>query len=393
MSNDNLNIWLQNILNQYEIDSTNEYVGFYREEDNEKLSKILAIFHKELNNLLEYLNYRLEYGHYTAHESRQLIKLIEDIEKLKKVASKSNIDIEINTYYQETINKCKLFLSQSGGSSIPEDFKRIDIIDYDRIFNIIEQHSIEIKNRNTEYRIKSIGEGSYAKVFKYKDTQYNRVFVIKRANQGLRLDELERFKLEFELMKKLNSPYIVEVYNFDEVKYEYVMEYMDETLEEYIRKNNTKLNVKDRINMVRQILKAFKYIHSKNILHRDISTKNILVKKYDDVLVVKVCDFGLVKIPGSDLTRKGTEIKGSLNDHKLLEIQGFENFRIEHETYALTKLIYFVMTGKETLEKYNNTKYKDFVSKGISDRIDNRYKSIEDLESSFNTLVMQLNKN
>ena len=84
MSNDNLNIWLQNILNQYEIDSTNEYVGFYREEDNEKLSKILAIFHKELNNLLEYLNYRLEYGHYTAHESRQLIKLIEDIEKLKK---------------------------------------------------------------------------------------------------------------------------------------------------------------------------------------------------------------------------------------------------------------------------------------------------------------------
>lgn len=393
MNNNNLNIWLQNILKQYDIDSGNEYVGFYNKENNEKLSRVLAIFHKQLNNLLEYLNYRLESGHYTAHESRELIKLIEDIEKLKKVALKFGIDIELDACYQEIINKCKLFLSASGGSYIPDDFERTSIIDYDSIFKIKAQDSVDIKNRDVKYRLKAIGEGSYAKVFKYKDTQYNRAFVVKRANKDLRPDELERFKLEFESMKKLNSPYIVEVYSFDEEKYEYIMEYMDETLEEYIEKNNTKLNIREKINIVRQILKAFKYIHSKDVLHRDVSTKNILVKKYDDVVVVKVCDFGLVKIPGSDLTRKGTEIKGSLNDHKLLEIEGFENFKIEHETYALTKLIYFIMTGRKTIEKYNKTKYKDFVSKGVSDSINNRYKSIEELETAFNALIIRLNKN
>jgi len=39
------------------------------------------------------------------------------------------------------------------------------------------------------------------------------------------------------------------------------MEYMDATLDEYIQKNNTKLNVARRIGIVRQILRAFEYIH------------------------------------------------------------------------------------------------------------------------------------
>jgi len=61
-----------------------------------------------------------------------------------------------------------------------------------------------------------IGEGSYARVHKYKDEYYNRSFVIKKALKNFNEKELERFKREFEEMKKLNSPYVIEVYNFDE---------------------------------------------------------------------------------------------------------------------------------------------------------------------------------
>lgn len=388
--NKKFDIWLENTIDKYDTDMGDEYLGFYTDEHNGPICKLLAIFHKQLNYLFEYLNHRLGYGHYTAHESRELIGLIEDIEKFKGVAKKFNIDVDIESSYHDAIYECGEFLSSSGGSSIPKDFKRISIIDYDAIFKIKTDEHIEIKDRNKKYKIKSIGEGSYAKVFKYKDKEYNKTFVIKRAHKSLRKDELERFKLEFESMKSLNSPYIVEVYRFDEDNNEYLMEYMDETLEEYIDKNNTKLNINDRTMLVRQILKAFKYIHSKDVLHRDISTKNILVKKYEDIVVLKVSDFGLIKIPNSELTRKGTEIKGSLNDHKSLEILGFENFTTEHETFALTKLIYFIMTGKETLEKYNKTPYNDFVSKGISDELKNRYKSIEEIEIGFNRLIKSL---
>lgn len=390
MIDNKFNIWLQNKINEYEIDIGKEYIGFYNDDYDEILSKMLAIFHKNLNKLFEYMNGRLGYGHYTAHESRELIRLIEDIEKFKNVAKKFNIDVYIDEHYQDVINKCDEFLSNSGGSPIPTDFKRISIIDYNSIFKIKTDEYIEIKDKNKKYKIKYIGEGSYAKVFKYKDKEYNKTFVIKRANKNMSEEELERFKLEFESMKNLNSPYIVEVYRMDETNMEYLMEYMDETLETYIAKNNTKLDINTRIMFVRQILRAFKYIHSKGILHRDISTKNILVKKYEDTVILKVSDFGLVKVPSSELTRKGTQIKGSLNDHKSLEILGFDNFKIEHETYALTKLIYFIMTGKETLEKYNKTKYNKFVSKGISEKLDNRYKSIEEIEREFNILTREL---
>ena len=46
--------------------------------------------------------------------------------------------------------------------------------------------------------------------------------------------------------------------------------------------------------------------------------KNILIKEYDDTLVVKLSDFGLVKIPDSTLTTVNTEFKGYFNDPALV---------------------------------------------------------------------------
>lgn len=40
-----------------------------------------------------------------------------------------------------------------------------------------------------------------------------------------------------------------------------------------------------RINIVNQLFKAFSYIHRKGYLHRDISLTNILLKKYDDIMI------------------------------------------------------------------------------------------------------------
>jgi len=46
-----------------------------------------------------------------------------------------------------------------------------------------------------------------------------------------------------------------------------------------------------------QILCAVKYIHSANVLHRDLKPNNILVNKNCDI---KVCDFGLSRPVGSE---------------------------------------------------------------------------------------------
>ncbi len=251
----------------------------------------------------------------------------------------------------------------------------------------IVPNSIEIKEQQANcYELKLIGEGSYAQVFRYKDTFYNHPFVLKRAKKDLSPKELHRFKREFEQMKALNSPYIVEVYSYNEDNQEYLMEFMDCTLDTYMSKNNGKLSFFQRKSIASQVLRAFKYIHSKDLLHRDICPKNVLVKLYDDIFVIKISDFGLVKIPESNLTSVSTEYKGYFNDPEL-RLDGFNTYCIVHETYAITRLVFFIMTGRTNTEKISNPQLKEFVSIGLCSDKSKRYQDVGELITSFNKIT------
>lgn len=247
-------------------------------------------------------------------------------------------------------------------------------------------NTISIPERTfPSYELKLIGEGSYAQVFRYKDSFYDYQFVVKRAKKNLTEKELIRFKREFEQMKSLSSPYVVEVYSYNYEKNEYIMEYMDCTLDKYISENNGRLTFSQRKSIVLQILRAFKYIHSKDMLHRDICPKNVLLKLYDDARVVKISDFGLVKIPDTELTSVSTEYKGYFNDPEL-RLEGFNTYCIIHETYAITRLVYFVMTGRTNTEKIENVDLKNFVIRGLSSDKKKRFQDIDELISAFNLI-------
>lgn len=180
---------------------------------------------------------------------------------------------------------------------------------------------------------------------------------------------------------------MTEVYRYNGDENEYIMECMDYSLESYLKKFQDKLDFNAKRKIVFQILNAFKYIHSKGILHRDISPKNILIKKYEDVLIIKVADFGLVKIPESGLTSLMTDFKGAFNDLSL-EQEGFSSYNILHETYALTKLIYYTMTNRTNIkiDSIKNSDLKQFVSKGTSLDKNVRYKNVDEIISSFRSI-------
>ena len=186
-------------------------------------------------------------------------------------------------------------------------------------------------------------------------------------------------------MQEFSSPYILEVYSYNDDKNEYIMEYMDYTLDAYICKNNTKLTVSRRKGIVQQILKAFEYIHSKERLHRDINPKNILVKEYEDVVVVKIADFGLIKVPESGLTTVNTEFKGYFNDPSLV-LEGFNTYNMQHETYALTMVVYYVLTGRTNVDKIADEKLRSFVHKGLNPDKKKRFKNANEMQTEFRTL-------
>jgi eukaryotic-like serine/threonine-protein kinase len=381
---------IQEHFDRFSIENVNRYIDFYEEIKLPVFKEFFSSYHFHLNNLFKFLNSKLRSnGHYNAHESRELMFLIEEIEAMQSTLKGTQYQFSIIPYYKELLRKCDKFLNESGGSTIPEDFETINIIDAEPIFTFDTELSITRADKKVSFPTKTIGSGSYATVHKYKDDYYNRFFVIKKAKKDLTKSEYQRFKREFEEMQKLNSPYVIEVYHFDDEKQQYVMEYADETLDSYISKNNSGLDVKERINLVRQILRAFIYINNKGVLHRDISTKNILIKKYEGLNVIKVSDFGLVKLEDSILTNKNTTIKGYFNDPKL-ELIGFDNYSILHETYALTRIVYFVMTGKIKLDTFKSNDFKKFIEKGISDDLNSRYKDVEELQNAFNKVVHTL---
>ncbi|WP_242967860.1 AbiJ-related protein [Tepidibacter mesophilus] len=248
---------------------------------------------------------------------------------------------------------------------------------------VIQEH-----NSAVSYELKPIGEGSYAKVFKYKDNYYKSTFVLKRAKKDLTKKELERFKREFEQMKALNSPYIVEVFRYNDESNEYTMEYMDCTLDKFISENNGKLTFVQRKKIASQALRAFKYIHSKDLLHRDICPKNVLIKLYDDVRVVKVSDFGLVKVPDSKLTSINTDYKGYFNDPEL-RLEGFNTYCIIHEVYAITRLVFFILTGRTNTDKIKNVQLQEFVVRGLNPDKAKRFQNIDELIETFNKIKEQ----
>lgn len=363
-----------------------EFLDLYKNVEYSKLCEIITTLHHYFTSLFRTMNERLptgEYGnHFWAAPSRELIDIIEITLGLYNVLKGSKYAFEIDDYYFNLIKKCKNFLSSSGGSALPPNMEKIELYYIQPIF--IMEKSIIVKKTDTEmvYNLKLIGEGSYANVYKYKDTFYNCNFVIKRAKKNLSEKELQRFKREYEEMKKLSSPYILEVYRYSEDKNEYIMEYMEYTLDSYITKNNTKLSDSRRKSIAQQVLKAFSYIHSKKRLHRDISPKNILIKEYEDVLVVKIADFGLVKIPDSGLTTVNTDFKGYFNDPSLVT-EGFNAYNILHETYALTRIVHYIMTGKTNIEKIADSKLRAFVEKGLNSDKSKRFQNVSEMVNAF----------
>ena len=144
-----------------------------------------------------------------------------------------------------------------------------------------------------------IGQGAFGKVNIGLNVLTGRIVAIKSFNkQKISLNNNENKKkilYETSLMQKLNHKNVVKILElFETEKYMLIiMEYINcGNLFSFVKKRR-KLNEKTAKFLFRQIIQGIKYIHSKNIVHRDIKLENILIDLNNNI---KICDFGISKI-------------------------------------------------------------------------------------------------
>ncbi|MGH0544892.1 protein kinase domain-containing protein [Bacillus cereus] len=360
------------------------------------LCSIFATLHPTVNSMLKAFYTGFSKGYFDSYNSRSFIQILDELEELQNTLENTKYGFNIISTYKNELNEIKKYLSLfNDGSELSEindslvQFNKNSFEEINPIFQLKSNISTNKLGMAIPFELKFIGKGSYANVHKYKDKFYNRFFAVKTALKDLNDSELQRFHTEFLEMKKLKSPYVLDVYNFDEEQHRYIMEYADFSLSDYIKKHNNSLDISQRIEFVQQVFKAFSYIHSKNILHRDISPSNILVKLYDGLVFIKVSDFGLVKLPDSQLTNQLTEVKGYFSDPNLYEV-GFANYKLHHEIYSLTRLIYFIFTGRTSIGSFMNAEFEDFIKKGINTDVQNRYKNVSEMQTDFEQIIPML---
>jgi len=354
---------------------------FSRLYDDPDWGHMFAVLHKQLNQHFSNINGRAKSTHhYWADPSRDLLALIDEIETDLHALKRCGVEVEFDTAYQDALDRCRPWLSPSGGSTVPEDFELIELIDYQPVFTFLAA-SVKLKKGQEPVPLTMVGSGSYAHVYSYVDPDYDIKFAVKRAKKELDERELARFKQEFDVMKKLSFPYVVQVYRYNDERNEYRMEYCDTTLRDYISKKNSTLKFGTRKRIALQFLYGVNYLHVNHYLHRDISLQNTLLKVYgESAVLVKLSDFGLVKDPSKNFTHTQTAMKGTYRDPLLAS---FKDYAAVNEMYSIAWVLAYIFTGKERLPPSDDA-IGQIIHKCASNDLSQRYQTvlglIEDVE-------------
>eukprot|EP00475_Leptophrys_vorax_P024033 TRINITY_DN3308_c0_g1_i1.p1 TRINITY_DN3308_c0_g1~~TRINITY_DN3308_c0_g1_i1.p1 ORF type:complete len:615 (+),score=114.90 TRINITY_DN3308_c0_g1_i1:119-1846(+) len=137
-----------------------------------------------------------------------------------------------------------------------------------------------------------LGKGTFGTVYAMRDD-----VAVKQLSLSDR--HAKRYLRELELWSNLSHRGIVQFHGLlkpsESVEIrslEIAMKRYDMSLFEYLKRQRW-LSLEDRLRILYQVSSALRYLHFKGIIHRDLHSRNVLVKHKKENLRVSICDFGL----------------------------------------------------------------------------------------------------
>ena len=168
-------------------------------------------------------------------------------------------------------------------------------------------HSVQL------FRNDTLGSGSYGVVYKAMCGQrlcaakLLHPILFQTKDPGI-VETRKRFEQECHFLNDMKHPHIVEYlgtsHDPDSGLLVLLMELMDESLTHFLERSQQPLAYHIEVDLYHDIAQALAYIHSKEIIHRDLSSNNVLLTAGHGI--AKIADFGMSKL--LDASRHNTPL-------------------------------------------------------------------------------------
>ena len=293
----------------------------------------------------------------------------------------SNLDINQNlnsNTLNESYDSVQSLLKENGKFSV-----------YNRDMEIISSYIKKYYQKNKKYPStkmkfykygRLLGKGAFGKVNLCLHVLTGRLVAIKSINKTKLKNERHKQKIQLEtsIMKSLSSSnYIVKIYETYQTKKHFciVMEYICAgDLLSYIRKRS-KLNEQIAKFIFKQIILSLQYIHSQNIVHRDIKLDNILIDLNNNI---KICDFGVSKkISNNDKMFEQCGTPAYIAP-EILKNKGYEGFSVD--IWSCGVVLYAMLSGTVPFKGNNLNELHDLIMKG-------KFNNINDISNDAKHLI------
>ncbi|ETW59023.1 CAMK/CDPK protein kinase [Plasmodium falciparum CAMP/Malaysia] len=220
--------------------------------------------------------------------------------------------------------------------------------------NKLLKHYRNVEKKKNEYKFgKILGCGSFGVVRECINKMTKEVYavkIIKKKKKHKKSYNFEKMvKNEIKYLSIMSHENIIKFKDFfeDKNKFYIVLEKCEGGELFYKVVKNKCLMESESALIVRQICCALQYLHSNNIIHRDIKAENFLFKN-KNTKNIKLIDFGMAK-------RVNNKKKNIYNIYIYIYIY-IKKYTMSSDIWALGVMVFFMLTGKYPFEGKNTPK-------------------------------------